>query len=166
MLKLLPCINLVSTEVQAAHSTPCHLQARDAQQVNILRSVIWETAASSHVQRAADLRQSLMPLARGTVDSQGAGGAEELSQTAMNGADRATAATHAARHFSGLSSTATDSSAAASSTSAAARQPAQGSRQAPRERYVGSQLLREQQHQAERQLQQAVIDTLEVRPLC
>ena len=140
---------------------PRDLQARDAQHVDILHSILEESAAGSHVHRAADVLRRLSPGAGGAVDSQGAGGSAI-----------------AARHLNGPSS----SAAASSCSSAAARQPAQSRRQAPGERQVGSQLLREEEHQAERsleqsltgcnaapssrQLRQAVEDTVEVRLLC
>ena len=138
----------------------------DVQGVDILHSVIWESAASSHVQRAADVPQRLSPGARGSV---------KISQTAADGADRAIAAASAAQHFSSIA-------AASSSSSAAAKQLALSGRQVPGERRVGSQLLRGEEHEAERllgqslqgcnaapsscQLQQAVEDTYEVRLLC
>ena len=131
------------------------MQARDLQRVNI-HSVAWESAASSHVGRAADVLQRLSPGARGPLESQDAGGSADISLTATAGADRAIAAASAARHLSGLSSTATGSSAAASSrSSAAARQLALGGGQAPGVLPVGSQLPRGEEHQAERLLGQS-----------
>ena len=139
---------------------PNYLQARDAQRVDILHSIIEESAAGSHVQRAADAFQRLSPGARGPVASQVTGGSVKISQTATGDADSACAAANAARHFSGPSST------AAGSSSAAARQLDQSSRQAPGEHRVGSQLPREQEHQAERLLGRAMEDAVEVGPLC